>query len=171
MTGVQTCALPIFLTPSQVATDLGVTDTTIVFSTGDGGWSLQAAARENANAVGCLFQYAGDDSIAGQVTWLRGGAWAHDAAIAASNPGWGTPTPASIAGLAAGDRATVRCNAPDPSAEEYTPVCTVDLLLGGNWLQVVIEPNPGDLHFTAEPRAAALGVAAQLVSGFNAHAH
>jgi len=159
------------LAPSQVATDLGVTDTTIAFATGDGGWSIQAAARDEANAVGCLFQYADSDSVAGQVNWLRGGAWAHDAALAASNPGWGTPTPASIADLAAGDSATVRCNAPDPSAEEFAPVCTVDLLLGGNWLQVVTDPYPGDLHFTADPRTAALAVAAHLVSGFNAHAH
>ena len=159
------------LTPSQVATDLGVSDTTILFTNGDGGWSIQAAARDEANAVGCLFQYADEDNTAGQVTWLRGGAWAHDAAIAASAPGWGTPASAPIAGLAAGDHAQIRCNAADPAAEEFTPVCTVDLLLGGNWLQVVTEPNPGDLHFTADPRAAALAVAAHLVSGYNAHAH
>lgn len=159
------------LTPAQVATDLGVTGTTIVFTNGDGGWSIQAAARENANAVGCLLQYADEDNIAGQVTWLRGGSWAHDAAIAASNPGWGTPAAASIAGLASGDRATVRCNAPDPAAEEFAPVCTVDLLLGGNWLQVVLAPTPGDPHFMTDVRASALAVAADLVSGFNAHAH
>ncbi|MEO6115775.1 MAG: hypothetical protein ABIP33_05270, partial [Pseudolysinimonas sp.] len=159
------------LTPAQVATDLGVTATTIAFTTGEGGWSLREGAQANANAVGCLFQYADSDNTVGQVTWLRGGAWAHDAAIAASNPGWGSPAPAAIAGLAADDSATIRCNAPDPAAEEYTPVCTVDLLLGGNWLQVVISPDPGDDHLTATPRAAALAVAAHLVSGFNAHAH
>ncbi len=159
------------LTPGQVAGDLGVTGTSILFTTGDGGWSIQAAARENANAVGCLFQYADEDSTVGQVTWLRGGSWAHDAAIAASNSGWGTPAPASIAGLASGDRASIRCNAPDPAAEEFTPICTVDLLLGGNWLQVVISPDPGDAHITVDPRVAALAVAAHLVSGYNAHAH
>jgi len=159
------------LTPAQVATDLGVTDTTILFTTGAGGWSIQAAARENANAVGCLFQYADADNTVGQVTWLRGGAWAHDAAIAASAPGWGTPAAAPIAGLAAGDSAKIRCTAADPTAEEYAPNCTVDLLLGGNWLQVVIGPDPGDVHITADVRAAALAVAAHLVSGYNAHAH
>ena len=159
------------LTPAQVATDLGVTVTTIAFTTGEGGWSIQEAARANADAVGCLFQYADSDNTVGQVTWLRGGAWAHDAAIAASNPGWGAPTAAPLAGLASGDSATIRCNAPDPAAEEFTPVCTVDLLLGGNWLQVVVSPDPGDDHITADPRAAALAVAAHLVSGFNAHAH
>ena len=159
------------LTPAQVAADLGVTGTTILFTNGDGGWSIQAAARENANAVGCMFQYADEDNVVGQVTWLRGGAWAHDAAVAASAPGWGAPAPASIAGLAAGDRSQIRCNAPDPAAEEFTPVCTVDLLLGGNWLQVVIEPDPGDAHITVDVRAAALAVAGHVVSGYNAHAH
>jgi len=159
------------LTPAQVAGDLGVTDTTIQFTTAAGGWSIQAAAREDADAVGCLFQYAGEDNTVGQVTWLRGGAWAHDAAIAASAPGWGTPAAAPIAGLASGDDAQVRCTTLDPTAEEYTPVCTVDLLLGGNWLQVVVSPDPGDIHFTADVRTAALAIAAHLVSGYNAHAH
>jgi hypothetical protein len=159
------------LTPAQVAGDLGITDTAIRFTTDDGGWSIREATRAEANAVGCQFQYADGDNIVGQVLWLRGGAWAHDAAIAAAQPGWGSPTAASIAGLASGDQAQIRCNAPDPAAEEFAPVCTVDLLLGGNWLQVVIAPYPGDLHVTADPRVAALAVAAHLVGGYNAHAH
>jgi hypothetical protein len=159
------------LTPAQVATDLGVTGASVAFTTPAGGWSIQAAAKQTANAVGCLFQYTDEDNLVGEVTWLRGGSWAHDAFIAASDPGWGTPAPASIAGLAAGDSATVRCNAPDPAAEEFAPVCAVDLLLGGNWLQVVISPDPGDDRISATPRAAALAVAAHLVAGFNAHAH
>lgn len=155
------------LTPSQVATDLGVTGATIQFTHGAGGWSIEAAARENADAVGCLFQYAGEDSVAGQVNWLRGGGWAYDAGVAAS--GWGTPAAAPIAGLASGDRAMIRCTDPSTSEEGGT-VCTVDLELGGNWIQVVVAPYPGE-HATADVRTASLAIATHLVSGYNAHAH
>jgi hypothetical protein len=157
------------LTPAQVAGDLGITDAGIRFTTDDGGWSIREATRAEADAVGCQFEYG--DNVVGNVLWLRGGAWAHDAALAASDPGWGAPTSTSIAGLASGDHAQIRCNAPDPAAEEFAPVCTVDLLLGGNWLQVVIAPYPGVLPETTDPRTAALAVTAQLVGGYNAHAH
>ena len=72
-------------------------------------------------------------------------------------------------GLAAGDRAQIRCL--DPSLnEDGAGECTVDLELGGNWIQVIYSPNPGDLA-TADLRTGALAVAAHLVSGYNAHAH
>jgi len=157
------------LTPSQVATDLGVTGGGIVFTQPAGGYSIQAAAQQIAHAEGCLLQYADEDNTAGQITWLRGGAWAFDAALAAADPGSGAITPAPIAGLAAGDRAQIRCL--DPSLnEDGAGECTVDLELGGNWIQVIYSPNPGDLA-TADLRTGALAVAAHLVSGYNAHAH
>lgn len=160
------------LTPAQVATDLGVTDVGIEFSVDPiGGVGFDSTARTNADAVGCEFQYTGQDESVGQVHWLRGGSWAYDRSLAAVPAGWGVLGPATIAGLAAGDRAKIRCNAPDPAAEEFAPVCAVDLLLGGNWIQVLIEPSPYDPYFTANPRSAALAIAAHLVSGFNAHAH
>jgi hypothetical protein len=159
------------LTPSQVATDLGLTGTTVQFTTAAGGWSIQAAARDNADAVGCLFQYADEDNIVGQVNWLRGGAWALDAAVAVSAVGWGTPTPAPIAGLAGGDRAQIRCTDPSVGDGEAPMMCTVDLVLGGNWIQVVIEPSQYDPYINVGARAAALAVAAHLVSGYHAHAH
>jgi len=158
------------LTPAQVQADLGVTGASILFTLPAGGWSIQAAARENADAVGCLLQYAGEDSTPGQISWLRGGEWAYDLAASTSDPGWGASTPVTIAGLATGDRATERCTDPTTPDYEGLAICTVNLALGGNWIQVVFEPNPGD-HAAADPRVGALAVAAHLVTGFNAHAH
>jgi len=157
------------LTPSQVATDLGVTGAGILFTQPAGGYSIQTATQQIAHAEGCLLQYTDEDNTAGQITWLRGGAWAYDAALAAADPGAGAITPAPIPGLAAGDRAQVRCL--DPSLnEDGAGECTVDLELGGNWIQVIYSPNPGDLA-TADLRTGALAVAAHLVAGYNAHAH
>jgi len=157
------------LVPTQVATDLGVSGVGIQFTQPAGGWSIQAATREAAHAEGCLLQFTGEDNIAGQITWLRGGSWAYDPALAAADPGWGVRTAAPISGLAAGDRAQVRCSDPTLSDEGVT-VCTVDLELGGNWIQVIVSPTPGD-HVTADVRTAAVAIAGHLVSGYNAHAH
>lgn len=157
------------LVPAQVATDLGVSGIGIQFTQPAGGWSIQAATREAAHAEGCLLQFTGEDNIAGQITWLRGGSWAYDPALAAADPGWGTRTAAPISGLASGDRAQVRCSDPTLS-EDGATVCTVDLELGGNWIQVIVSPTPGD-HVTADVRTAAVAIAGHLVSGYDAHAH
>jgi len=160
------------LTPAQVAADLGVTAVPMQLTAEPaGGWSIEAAARAQVDAIGCLFQYPDNDSIVGQVNWLRGGAWAYDRGIAAVGDGWGAPAPVSIAGLATGDRAEIGCTDPSLGDEESADLCTVDLLLGGNWIQVVIEPSNLDDYVTADVRAAALAVAGHLVGSFNAHAH
>jgi len=160
------------LTPAQVATDLGVTAVPMQLNAQPaGGWSIDAAAEAQVDAIGCLFQYPDNDSIVGQVNWLRGGAWAYDRGIAAVAAGWGAPAPTSIAGLASGDRAEIGCTDPSRGDEESADICTVDLLLGGNWLQVIIEPSNLDDYITVDVRTAALAVAGHLVSAFNAHAH
>lgn len=160
------------LTPAQVATDLGVTDVGIEFSVDPiGGVSFDSAARTNADAVGCVFQYTGEDESVGQVHWLRGGSWAYDRSLAAVPAGWGVLGPATIAGLAAGDRAQIRCIDPTAGDEESVMSCAVDLVLGGNWIQVLVEPSQYDPYLTANPRTAALAIATQLVSAFNAQAH
>jgi hypothetical protein len=159
------------LTPSEVATDLGVTDTTIVFADGYGGMNIEDAAGAKADDVGCLFQYSDEGNYVGHVAWLRGGAWAYDAAHAASDPNWGTWAPVAIAGLVAGDRAQLRCLDPGPDSEgEVGTICSYDFELGGNWLEVTIEPSMGD-HSTADIRTATRAIATQLVAGYNAHAH
>jgi len=160
------------LTPSQVAGDLGVTAVPMQLNAEPaGGWSIEAAARAQVDAIGCLFQYPDNDSVVGEVNWLRGGAWAYDRGIAAVGVGWGTPAPTSIASLASGDRAEIGCTDPSLGDEESANICTVDLLLGGNWIQVIIEPSNLDDYVTVDVRTAALAVASQLVSAFNAHAH
>lgn len=160
------------LTPAQVASDLGVTAVPMQLNAEPaGGWSIAAAARAQVDAIGCLFQYPGNDSVVGQVNWLRGGAWAYGRGIAAVGGGWGTPAPTSIAGLATGDRAEVGCTDPSLGDEESANLCTVDLLLGGNWIQVIVEPSNLDDHVTVDVRTAALAIAGHLVSAFNAQAH
>jgi hypothetical protein len=120
----------------------------------------------NADALGCLLMYTDEDSAPAQLEWLHGGEWAYDA-VTSEGAGWGAVAPAAIAGLASGDRARVRCT--DATVPEYEglPSCTVDLELGGNWIQVIYEPSDGD-HATAESRAGALALAAHVVAGYNA---
>lgn len=157
------------LNPAQTAADLGVTSPGIQFTQPDGGWSIQAGARDSADANGCLLQLTGEDNTVGQINWLRGGAWAYDRALAAARSDWGAITAAPIAGLATGDRAQVRCTEATTS-DEGSVTCTVDLELGGNWIQVIIDPYPGLLDLT-DFRTATLAIATQLVAGYNAHAH
>jgi hypothetical protein len=155
------------LTPARAQADMAVTGTTIVFAHAGGGWSIQSGARENADAVGCLYGYADEESVPAEVGWLRGGEWAYDAAAAHPVSGWGAITPAAIPGLAPDDRARIRCT--DATAPDYEgfAICTVDLALGGNWIQVVYEPEAGG-RATAEPRAGALALAADVVAGYHA---
>lgn len=153
------------LTPAQAVAAMHVTGATIIFTQPAGGWSIQAGARVNADAVGCLLQFSDEDSVPAVVEWLRGGEWAYDAAAGFNE--WGTNAPATIAGLASGDRARVRCTDPTTSLYEGQAICTVDLELGGNWIQVVYEPVDGD-HAAADPRAGALALAADIVAGYNA---
>jgi hypothetical protein len=142
-----------------------VTGSTILFTEPSGGWSIQAGARVNADAVGCVLQFSDEDSVPGVVQWLRGGEWAYDAA--AGFEAWGANAPAAITGLASGDRARIRCTDPTTAVYEGQAVCTVDLELGGNWIQVVYEPVDGD-HAAAPARAGALALAADIVAGYNA---
>jgi hypothetical protein len=153
------------LTPAQVQADMHVTGSTIFFDQPHGGWSIQAGARVNADAVGCLLKFTDEDSVPAVVEWLRGGKWAYDAFASYSAESWGTNAPVAIAGLPSGDQARIRCT--DPSAPDYEgqPICTVDLALGGNWIQVVYEPADGD-HAGAEPRAGAIALATDLVAGY-----
>ncbi|MEP6842551.1 MAG: hypothetical protein ABJA11_03455 [Pseudolysinimonas sp.] len=153
------------LTPAQAEADMHVTGSTIFFDQPRGGWSIQAGARVNADAVGCLLKFTDEDSVPGVVEWLRGGEWAYDAFAAFDAYPWGTNAPVAIAGLPSGDRARIRCTDPTSPDYERQPICTVDMVLGGNWIQVVYEPADGD-HAGAEPRAGALALAADVVAGY-----
>lgn len=98
-------------------------DETAEPSAGAGGWSDWAEARLAAGNEGCRWS-TGEQSAA-HVGWIRDGRWAYERSSAA-----GTFSPTVVAGLAAGDTATLRCVAAGTS-------CAVDLAIGTDWLNVV----------------------------------
>ena len=71
---------------------------------GSGGWSEWAEARLHADAVGCGWG-VDDLSRAARVDWLHEGRWAYLRMLHAE-----ASTPIELAGLAAGDVASVRCD-------------------------------------------------------------
>ncbi|MEQ1737249.1 MAG: hypothetical protein ABL886_12695, partial [Rhodoglobus sp.] len=134
---------------ATVQSALGVS-TTLVASTDGGGWSLWAGARENWGGPRCNWLYEFSDSGVGFLASLPGGAWAwNEVRSAITFPT--APTSAAVAGLAPGDEAWVRCVASDGS-------CVVDLVIGGNWIEVRMWSD------VADPRGGALAVAAAIVA-------
>lgn len=98
-------------------------DPTAELAIGAGGWSDWAEARLDARNEPC--RWATGDENAATVGWIRDGRWAYDRASAA-----GTFSPTTVSGLAAGDTATLRCDA------AFGPSCAVDLAIGPDWVNV-----------------------------------
>ncbi|MFE5670924.1 hypothetical protein ACFQ58_04850 [Agromyces sp. NPDC056523] len=89
-----------------------------------GGWSEWAEARLHADAVGCGWG-VDDLGSAARVDWLPQGRWAYLRMLET-----GTSTPVQLAGLAAGDEASVRCDT------RFGSTCAVDLAVGQDWYNV-----------------------------------
>lgn len=123
-----------------------------------GGWSLEAGADVQNGTVRCSWLYLDSDSGVGAMDALHGGAWAwEEARPHLTNPS--APTALTVAGLGPDDEAWIRC-AGDGST------CTVDLVLGGNWISFSLwspdwAPGPAfDRRAGAEALAAAIVAAA-----------
>jgi hypothetical protein len=66
------------------------------------------------------------------LSWLQSGAWAAEEVLPMeTNPS--TITPVTVANLAAEDLSYIRCSV--EADRDYTN-CTIDLIIGGNWVQV-----------------------------------
>ncbi len=137
---------------AAVQSALGISEP-VVASVGGGGWSLQAGARENWGGPHCYWSFVGADAGVGSLSTIRGGAWAwNEVSSTLTFPS--TPASAAIAGLAPGDEAWLRCAA----ADEY---CVIDLIIGGNWVEVHIWRDAGP---SVDKRAGALAVGAAIVA-------
>lgn len=131
------------------------TGVSVVALSGGGGWSAWAAARAEISAASCFWGVDGAEHGPGSLAAIPGGDWAARSYLLIAT----VPTaPASItlAGLAAGDSASLRCS---PSE------CFLDLVAGGNWIEVTTYEGP-DTPRGAETtaRAIAEAILAQLYS-------
>lgn len=139
----------------QAALGLGVA---VQASTGGGGWSLEAGARENWGGPHCYWAFLDSDAGVGSLSTLPGGAWAWaEAREFLTLPS--TPEAVTVAGLSAGDEAWLRCAAGD----DY---CLVDLVIGGNWIEAYIWPD--DAGIAIDRRAGAIAIAEAIVANLGA---
>jgi hypothetical protein len=121
-------------------------------SSGGGGWSIESGARENWGGPHCYWGFLDADDGVGSLATLPGGAWAWaEARTFITLPA--VPEAVSIAGLAAGDEAWLRCSAGDT-------YCVIDLVIGGNWVEAYIWPGTS----TPDHRAGALAVGEAIVA-------
>jgi hypothetical protein len=124
-------------------------------SSGGGGWSLEAGATKNWGGPQCYWAFLGSDSGVGALATLPGGAWAWaEARSFLSFPE--APTAVTIAGLASGDEAWLRCAGSDA-------FCVIDLVIGGNWVQAYIWPGSGTGP-AIDRRAGAIAVGTAIVA-------
>jgi len=145
-----------FITPAQVQAVLG-TDEPLRTGTGGGGWSQYAAAFTDTGSLPCSWLVGNGDLDVGTLRWLPGGKWAAlDAVSLATVPS--TAEVITVAGLEEGDQAFVRCI---PGDEE----CWIDLIVGGNWIQVSVSREySGSPAITVDRRSAAVGIAETIVA-------
>ena len=115
-----------------------------------GGWSLVAGAFEIDGSPQCFWAFEFADAGIGTLDVIRGGEWAWSEAreIVGS-------APITVAGLAEGDEAWLRCGPADAW-------CVVDLVLGGNWLELHL--NDDEFGEPFDRRAAIQSIAATIVA-------
>lgn len=145
-----------FITPAQVQAALG-TDAELRTGKGGGGWSQYAAAFTDTGSLPCTWLVGNGDLDVGTLRWLPGGEWAAlDAVTLALMPS--TAEQVTVAGLEDGDQAYVRCI---PGDEE----CWIDLIVGGNWIQVSVSREyPGSPVITVDRRSAAVNIAETIIT-------
>lgn len=116
-----------------------------------GGWSLGAGARENTGAALCIYTFEMSMAGVGSIETLPAGAWAwQEVRPLITTPA--VPERVDIALLGDGDEAWVRC-----SADGH--LCFLDLVVGGNWVQLQAWDNEGEseaARVTVAPRAGIL---------------
>ena len=138
---------------AAVQSALGI-DATVQASSGGGGWSLEAGARENWGGPHCYWAFLDSDAGVGSLATLPGGAWAGDEARTfLTLPS--VPEAVTIAGLSADDEAWLRCAPGDA-------YCLIDLVIGGNWVEAYVWPD--DAGFSIDRRAGALAIGEAIVA-------
>lgn len=118
-----------------------------------GGWSLRAGAQTIDGSPSCFWAFQFADAGIGSLTVLRGGVWAAGEAqeIVGS-------APITVAGLAEGDEARLRCGPADAW-------CVVDLVLGGNWVELYLSADdPGAPGAPLDRRTVIQSIAATVVA-------
>lgn len=118
----------------------------LVATTSAGGWSEWAEAMSIAGNGWCRWTTPDTEESVAAVSWIRGGRWAADRLDEA-----GALVPAGsdpALDLTAPDRALLRCT-------EYT--CTVDLVVGADWLQVQSDDEGQAVAIAREVAAGLLG--------------
>jgi len=150
-----TIALPAdcesFLSAAEVASLVGIGEELYVMR-GHGGWSIWAGARVESGADSCSWVTADEYSV-GSIDWLPAGAWAAEHTLPVTTAPEG-PVAVTVDGLAVSDSAYLRCGS----------YCTVDLVVGGNWVQI---RGFGGSDYLANPmdaRDTALTIATAVVS-------
>lgn len=154
-----TLALPadceVILPMSSVQSALGVADS-LVATTAAGGWSLRAGADVNAAIVDCHWSYSDADAGVGGIRVLPAGLWAWNEALPALTiPA--APAPLALTGLDSGDEAWIRCA---PANAE----CTVDLIIGGNWIELDVGLDEGFGRVTVDRQLGATAIAQAVVT-------
>jgi hypothetical protein len=119
------------ISPEEAQTALAIPGKVEARSGRHGGWSVWAGAADETGGLGCGWQELSERStpIDGWLSWLPAGEWAADRLL----PITSYPTavsPVVVANLAPDDDAFIRC---DDGTEPY---CVVDLIIGGNWVQL-----------------------------------
>lgn len=119
---------------------------------GQGGFNVRFAAELVDGSPMCYFQVAVLGGGIGTLSVLREGEWAWAEAQSLVDS-----TPITIAGLAEGDEAWLRCSTSDAG-------CVLDLVLGGNWIEVYLWDNV----FGFDRRVAVQEIAATVVANVGA---
>jgi hypothetical protein len=118
-----------------------------------GGVGLDGTARLQLNSLWCNYLLSGVDVSAGSLQRLPGGEWAWNEARTFGLLD-GPPVEVAVPGLEDGDSAWVRCPA--------SGACTVDVIVGHNWLQFVGWPD--DVGSTVDRHNAIEQIAAAIVA-------
>jgi hypothetical protein len=125
--------------------------------TGGGGWSLPAGAWTMAGAQRCAWLLAGSDVAVVVLEALPGGVWAFDAA--AERRTQAQPADAVDTAIPGVERVVFGCDA-------VLGTCTLDTVIGGNWVQFSADTPPDDDPDTVRDRLirVAAGAAARLIA-------
>lgn len=154
-----TAALPAdcsYATAAEVADALSVSGVSIGGDGGSGGgWSLLAAATEDAGVDRCLWFLEDETTFVGYMAALHGGAWAFDRAADLLVPAGALQiVEEPIVGV---DRATFGC--------AVHLGCSLNAVIGGNWVRLNAEPSP-ESH-DDELKAKLIGLAGHVAGRIN----
>lgn len=143
---------------AAVAALIGTDQELLLGRSGGGGWSNWAGARVESGGIACGWQTI-DDATAGRVETLPAGEWAARATL----PGYtvpSVPAPFAVEGLGPDDEAFLRCGA----IESYS-VCVVDVIIGGNWVQIDAFGADQGVHTDLDARGMAEVLATAVAAG------